>query len=176
MGIPLEHLRGMRLSVHQFVKVLCRDEYGIPFTQLAPNLFKWINWFFGCCHMKDYIPTFKLFHHLFKIKKSANFPLFELQFKKDECGFPPKATIPVVMQNSLRGWNQEFIFFRGGDLEFMLLYSDSLKKENFSVQKVGCETLTKIYDFCGEVGRQWTRDSFLDNSTLYAIGCKYGFG
>lgn len=75
-GIPLEHLRGMRPSLHQFVKDLCRDEYGIPFTQLAPNSIKWISWFLGCCHIKGYIPTFRLFHHLFKIKKSASFPLF----------------------------------------------------------------------------------------------------
>lgn len=115
VGVSLEHLRGMRPNLHQFTKSLCRDMYGIPFTQLAPNSVKWISWFLGCCQVREYLPTFKLFHHLFKIKKFTSYPLYELVFRMDEYGFPEdKPTVPVFMLNLLRGLHQEFIFIRGG--------------------------------------------------------------
>lgn len=50
---------------------------------------------------------------------------------------------------------------------------DKLKKENFPVQTLGGDAFTKVYDFCGALGGQWTRDSFFDNSTLHAIGLKF---
>lgn len=163
----------MRPSIHQFTKSLCRDVYGIPFTQLSPNSVKWISWFLGCCQVKNYLPTFKLFHHLFRIKKSTSSPLYELMFRMDECGFPAdKPTIPVTMLNSLRGWHQEFIFIRDGDLEFMPFYKDKIQIGKFPVQKLGGGALIKVYDFCGAIGQQWTRDSFLDNSAMHVVGCK----
>lgn len=173
--IPLEHLREMRPCLHRFVKALYCDEYVIPFTQLAPNSIKWITRFLGCFHLKNYLPTFKLFHHLFKIKRSTSYPLFELLFRKEKCGFPPDASIPLAILNSLRGWHQEFIFILGGGLQFLPLYKNKLRKEHFSVQTLGGDALTKLYGFCGALARQWNRDSFFDNSTLHAIGYKQIF-
>ncbi|KAL8156505.1 hypothetical protein AgCh_001560 [Apium graveolens] len=132
VAIPLEHLRSMRPNLHQFTMSLCRDVYGIPFTQLAPNSVKWVSWFLACCHVKKYLPMFKLFHYLFKIKKSTLPPIFEFTFNIYGCGFPPDAKkAPVFMLNSLRGWHQEFIFVRGWDLEFMPMYKTALKNNRF---------------------------------------------
>lgn len=73
----------------------------------------------------------------------------------DECGFSSENTdMPVIMLNSLRGWHQEFIFIRGGDLEFMPVYKDKIKTGKFSVQRLKEGALAKVYDFCGALGRQ----------------------
>lgn len=174
VGVSLEHLQGMRPFLHQFTKSLCRYVYRIPFTQLALNCAKWISWFLGCCQVKNYLPTFKLFHHLFQIKKSTSFPLYEFVFRIKDCGFlADKLTAPVMMLNSLRGWHQEFIFIRGGDLEFMPLYKEKIKTDNFPVRRLGCGALAKVHDLCGALGQQWTRDAFLDNSLLHGAGCKF---
>ncbi|KAL8113234.1 hypothetical protein AgCh_020526 [Apium graveolens] len=168
VAIPLEHLRSMRPNLHQFTKSLCRDVYGIPFTQLAPNFVKWVSWFLSCCHVKKYLPTFKLFHYLFKIKKSTLPTLFEFTFNIDGCGFPADAkSAPIFMLNSLRGWHQEFIFVWGGDLEFMPVYKTALKNNRFPTERLSGDALAKIYDFVVALGAQWTRDTFLDNQTLY---------
>ncbi|KAL8121422.1 hypothetical protein AgCh_018231 [Apium graveolens] len=81
VAIPLEHLRSMRPNLHQFTKSLCRDVYGIPFTQLAPN--------------------------------SVKFPS----------------------------------------------------------ERLDGDALVKMYDFVVALGVQWTRDTFLDNQTLFNVGC-----
>ncbi|XP_074325211.1 uncharacterized protein LOC141662057 [Apium graveolens] len=172
VGIPLEHLRGMRLGLHQFTKSLCRDVYGIPFTQLAPNSVKWISWFLACCHAKSYLPTFKLFHHIFKIKRSTARPIYEFMFRIEDCGYPSdKMVLPVSMLTSLKGWHREFIFVRGGDLEFMPLHKLEIKTDRFPVQRLGQAALAMVYAFCGALGTQWTRDYFTSNENMHAAGC-----
>ncbi|KAL8117015.1 hypothetical protein AgCh_023266 [Apium graveolens] len=172
VGIPLEHLRGMRLGLHQFTKSLCRDVYGIPFTQLAPNSVKWISWFLACCHAKNYPPTFKLFHHIFKIKRSTARPIYEFIFRIEDCGYPSdKMVLPVSMLTSLKGWHREFIFVRGGDLEFMPLHKLEIKTDRFPDQWLGQAALAMVYAFCGALGTQWTRDYFTSNENMHAAGC-----
>lgn len=71
-------------------------------------------------------------------------------FKIDECGYlEDKATIPVMMLNSLRGWHQKFIFVRGGDLEFLPTYKEKVKTDKLPTQRLGEVAPAKIYDFCG---------------------------
>ncbi|KAL8115645.1 hypothetical protein AgCh_022230 [Apium graveolens] len=79
--------------------------------------------------------------------------------------------LPVSMLTSLKGWHQEFIFVRGGDLEFMPLYKLEIKTDRFPVQRLGQAALVMVYAFCGALGTQWTRDTFNSNESMHAAGC-----
>ncbi|KAL8091504.1 hypothetical protein AgCh_033937 [Apium graveolens] len=164
----------IKLPIHERIGNVPQFPVGVDaiVAELALNSVKWVSWFLACCHVKKYLPTFKLFHYLFKIKKSTLPPLFEFTFNINGCGFPADAkSAPVFMLNSLRGWHQEFIFVRGGDLEFIPVYKTALKNNRFPTEKLGGDALKKIYDFVVALGAQWTRDSFLYNQTLYNVGC-----
>lgn len=58
---------GLRVVLYGFPWSISR-EWDLACTQLAPNSVKWISWFLGCCQVKNYLTTFKLFHHLLRYK------------------------------------------------------------------------------------------------------------
>lgn len=104
VGMFLEHLRSrFNPRCHQFVKCLCKFQYEIPPSQLVPNAVKWIMWFLGCCNVKGYLPTFRLFHYIFTLAKSNLEPLYELRFNYDRCSFKKGGAMPVTMMSSLKG-------------------------------------------------------------------------
>lgn len=106
VGVWLEHLRsGYHPRCHQFLKSLCIHEYGISVTQLVPNVVKWISYFLGSCYKGGYLPTFKLFHHIYWLVHSNHFPMYELRFRGDDCGYASGVARPVVMLPSLKEWN-----------------------------------------------------------------------
>lgn len=53
------------------------------------------------------------------------------------------------MLNSLRGWHQEFIFVRGGNLKFMPLFKYRLKIKKIHVQKLGGDAFAKVLTSVG---------------------------
>lgn len=131
VGMWLEHLRsGYHPRCHQFLKSFY-IEYGISVMQLIPNVVKWISRFLGCCYKSGYFPTLKHFHHIFRLIYSNNFPMDELIFRVEDCGYTSKAAKPVVMLPSLKKWNGEFIFLKGLDIEFMSLFKKSVTDESF---------------------------------------------
>ncbi|KAL8114197.1 hypothetical protein AgCh_021163 [Apium graveolens] len=75
--------------------------------------------------------------------------------------------LPVIMMNSLKGWQGEFIFLRVGDLEFMPQYKRELKTDKILVQQLGEGALTMVYDFYGAE----TQDTFNDNVEMHDVGC-----
>lgn len=172
VGMSLKHLRaGFRPRSHHFLKALCKDEYHLPIQQLVPKSVRWIVWFIGCCNAGGFQPTFRLFHNLFKLQKSIVAPSYELHFRDSTTDFHPGMPRPVVHQNSLKGWHQEFIFIRGGDLEDIPIFSLEAM-EQFPVDVFQGDALVKVSEFCGGLGMQMTRDSFMSNQTLYNMGCK----
>lgn len=172
VGISLEHPRaGFRLRSCHFLKALCKDVYHLPIQQLVPNSIRWIVWYIGCSNAGGFQPTFKLFHTLFKLQKSMVSPLYELHFRDSAIGYHPGMARPVVHQNSLKGWHQEFIIVKRGELEYMPILRLEAT-EHFAVDALSEDAMVKVTEFCGGLGAQMTRDSFMSNQTLFNMGCK----
>ena len=126
IGVSFEHLRaGWRPRMHQFLKNLCKYQFGVSMLQFSPNSIRWMNWFLGVCHKQKLLPTFKLFHTIFRVQRSTLHPLFELHFAGERLGFGKGSPKPVVNLTSLKGWHQEFIIIKGGggDLAFTPIFS-----------------------------------------------------
>ena len=170
VGVCLEHLRpGLFPRHHVFIKELCKYQYCIPPQQLVPNSIKWISWFLACCSVSGLLPTFKLFHQIFKIQRSNKSPLYELHFRGEELGI---STLPVAMRDSLKGWPRELIFVKGGDWENMPIFrTEAVMK--FPTLPLEEDALRKVRAFCGSLDHQWTRDSFMKLESMYNFGCKY---
>lgn len=75
------------------------------------------------------------------------------------------------MPNLLKGWHQEFIFVRGGDVEYMRVFRTEAI-ESFFIFKLRGDALAKVVKFCSRLRNRITRDSFMSNETLYNMGCK----
>ncbi|KAL8089632.1 hypothetical protein AgCh_039203 [Apium graveolens] len=98
----LEHLRsGWNLYWHLFLKHLCKYVYKIFPMQITPKGIKWMTWFIATCNQFKVQPTFKLWHHIFHLVRSSQFPLYELQFRAPECGYCGSYR-PVIQQSSLK--------------------------------------------------------------------------
>lgn len=175
VGVWLEHLRsGYGPRCHQFVKSLCLFEYGIPITQMTPNVVKWIFYFLGCCEKAGVLPTFKLFHHLFQLVRSNNKPMFEFRFRGTACGYPSGASKPLGMLPSLKGWNGEFVFLQGVDIRFMPTFKEKPLAMHFEVMDLQGEALDQVNAFCRGLGRQVTREDLMSHKYRSEIGCKFG--
>ena len=115
----LEHLRsGWNPHWHLFLKHLCKYVYKLSPMQITPNGIKWMTWFIATCNQFKVQPTFKLWHHIFHLVWSSQFPLYELRFRAPECGYGG-SYIPVIQQSSLKYWNGELIMLRGLDLYYL---------------------------------------------------------
>ena len=144
VGVCLEHLRsGIFPKHHVFIKELCKYQYHIPPQQLVPNSMKWISWFISSCTISGLLPTFKLFHQLFKLQRSNKSPLYELHFRGEELGLP---ALPVAMRDSLNGWPREIIFVKGGDWENMPIFRTEATTK-FPVLKLEEDALRKVRAF-----------------------------
>ena len=175
LGVSLEHLRGgWRPRMHQFVKNLFKYQFGVSMLQFSPNSIRWVNWFMGVCHKQNLLPTFKLFHLLFRVQRSTLHPLFELHFAGERFGFGKGSPKPVVNLTSLKGWHQEIIFIKGGDLAFTPIFSKTITIRSPEVPVLEGPALKKVQDFCKGLGEglQLTRDSLMKNGFLLGLGCK----
>ncbi|KAK1383958.1 hypothetical protein POM88_021693 [Heracleum sosnowskyi] len=172
IGVWLEHLRsGWNPQCHNFVKYLFKYEYEISIMQVTPNGIKWVIWFLACCEKSEYIPTFRLFHQLFQLVRSNKKPLYELRFRAKECGFPSGSAQPVIQQSTLKGWSGEVLMLRGWDLGGMPHIVLDKEAKIFETVKLTGSALRRIRKFCGILGFQCTRDTFMDHKKLFELGC-----
>ena len=142
--------------------------------QITPNAIKWMSWFLLACNKKNYYPTLKLFHMLFQFKKSGVKPLYELRFRSKECGLGVGFVSSVIHQSSLKHWNGEILMLKGLDLAFMpyVISDDKQVRMNFGAPGAAGEFREQLREFCGCLGFQLTRDSFMQYDKLYQGGCK----
>ena len=145
--------------------------------QFSPNSIRWMNWFLGVCHKQKILPTFKLFHTIFRVQRSTLHPMFELHFAGERLGFGKGSTKPVVNLTSLKGWHQEFIFIKGGDLAFTPIFSKTISIRSPEVPALEGPALMRVQNFCKGLGDglQLTRDSLMKNGILLGLGCKFRF-
>ncbi|XP_074365858.1 uncharacterized protein LOC141706878 [Apium graveolens] len=170
--IWLEHLRsGWNPHWHLFLKHLCKYVYKISPMQITPNGIKWMTWFIATCNQFKVQPTFKLWHHIFHLVRSSQFPLYELRFRAPECGYGGSYR-PVIQQSSLKFWNGELIMLRGLDLHYLPHIASEGVRTRFRRDVLRGEALRLIFAFCECLGFQMTRDTFMNHRTLHRLGCK----
>ena len=143
--------------------------------QITPNAIKWMTWFLMACNKKNYYPTLKLFHMLFQFKKSGVKPLYELRFRSNECGLGAGFINPVIHQSSLKNWNGEILMLRGLDLAFMpyIVSDEEQVRTSFRAPGAAGEFREQLREFCGCLGFQLTRDSFMQYDKLHLARCKW---
>ena len=101
-------------------------------------------------------------------------PLYELRFRSKECGLGVGFVSPVIHQSSLKHWNGEILMLKGLDLAFMpyIISDDKQVRTNFGAPGAAGEFREQLREFCGCLGFQLTRDSFMQYDKLYQGGCK----
>ena len=178
LKVSLEHLKGgWRPRMHQFLKNLYKYHFGVSMLQFSPISIRWLNWFLGVCHKQKLLPTYKLFDLLFRVQRSTRHPLFELHFAGERLGFGKGVAKPVVNLTSLKGWYQEIIFIKRGDLAFTPIFSKTTSIRSPEVPVLEGPALAKVQTFCKGLGEglQLTRDSLMKNDILLGLGCKCSF-
>ncbi|KAL8157803.1 hypothetical protein AgCh_002495 [Apium graveolens] len=169
----LEHLwSGWNPHWHLFLKHLCKYEYKISLMQITPNGIKWITWFIAACNQFKVQPTFKLWHHIFHLVRSSQFPLYELRFRAPECGYGGSYRL-VIQQSSLKFWNGELIMLRGLDLHYLPHIASEGVRTRFRRDVVRGDALRLIFAFCESLGFQMTRDTFMNHRTLHRLGYEF---
>ncbi|KAL8089211.1 hypothetical protein AgCh_038846 [Apium graveolens] len=167
----LEHLRsGWNLHWHLFLKHLCKYVYKISPMQITPNGIKWMTWFIATCNPFKVQPTFKLWHHIFHLVRSSQFPLYELRFRAPECGYSGSYR-PVIQQSSPKYWNGELIMLWGLDLHYLPHMASEGVRTRFRRDVLRGDALRLIFVFCESLGFQMTRDTFMNHRTLHRLGC-----
>ena len=101
-------------------------------------------------------------------------PTIRVTFCGERFGFGKGSPKPVVNLTSLKGWHQEFIFIKGGDLAFTPIFSKTITIRSPEVPVLEGPALTKVQNFCKGLGEglQLTRDSLMKNGFLLGLGCK----
>ena len=98
--------------------------------------------------------------------------MYELRFREVECGFAQGSSRPVMMLPSLKGWNREFIFLRGLDLDYMPLFK---KEINPRIERdvLAGPALAKVRRLCEALPNQLTRDTFMNFRKMHSFGCEF---
>ncbi|XP_074368390.1 uncharacterized protein LOC141708587 [Apium graveolens] len=162
----LEHLRsGWNPHWHLFLKHLCKYVYKVSPMQITPNGIKWMTWFIATCNKFKVQPTFKLWHHIFHLVRSSQFPLYELRFRAPECGYGGSYR-PVIQQSSLKYWNGELIMLRGLDLYYLPHFASEGVRTRFRREVLRGEAIRLMFAFCECLGFQMTRDTFMIHRTM----------
>ena len=172
----MEHQRsGWGPRCHMFIKHLCKYVYRIFPIQITPNGIKSMTWFIACCNKSGLLPTFKLFHQIFYLSRSSQKPFYEMRFRAAECGFGPGRSKPVMHQTSLKHWNGEILMLKGYDLEYLPYFTTGEVKTKFNPEILEGEAVDQVRKFCGSLGFQPTRDTFMNHKLLFQLGCKFFF-
>lgn len=96
-----------------------------------------------------------------------------MHFWGEECGYGDGDARPVIMMSTLRWWNWKFIFLKGLDFEYMPLFRDAEANLHFDLCELRGGALARVHRFCEGLGKQLTRDSFMNHRLLFDMGCKY---
>ena len=165
--------------MHQFLKNLCKYQFGVSMLQFSPNSIRWMNWFLGVCHKQKLLPTFKLFHTMFRVQRSALHPLFELHFAGERLGFRKGVPKTCCQSDIPEGLASGVSFHKGGggDLAFTPIFSKIISIRSPEVPALKGPALRRVQNFCKGLGDglQLTRDSLMKNGILLGLGCKFRF-
>ncbi|KAL8114633.1 hypothetical protein AgCh_021479 [Apium graveolens] len=171
ISVWLEHLRsGWNPHWHLFLKHLGKYVYKLSPMQITPNGIKWMTWFIATCNQFKVQPTFKLWHHIFHLVRSSQFPLYELRFRAPECGYGGSYR-PVIQQSSLKYCNGELIMLRGLDLHYLPHITSEGVRTRFRRDVLRGEAIRLMFAFCESLGFQMTRDTFMNHRTMHRLGC-----
>ena len=80
-----------------------------------------------------------------------------------------------MQQSSLKNWNREVLMLKGLDIHYMpyLVTDDKLVKTNFDAPGASGKFRDQLMEFCGCLGQQLTRDTFMQFDKLHEWGCKH---
>lgn len=102
--------------------------------------------------------------------KLNHLPLYELRFRASECGYSPGFFKSLIQQTSLKFWNDEVIFLRGLDWDYMPQITVDQEIDDFRQPALKNEALAQVFNFCECMGYQLTRDTFMKHRTLFNHG------
>lgn len=173
VGIPLEHFRaGLRLPLHRFFHTLFTS-MRLALGQLGPNSIRKICAFIARCSELGLEPTLSLFWALHRLQGSRDYyPLQELHWVGKGLG-----GILVGVPSGNKGWHEEYVMLRGGDLGYLPRYripDGAICGVRRSEQWEESEVL-EAENFVGrKLKGLWSERHFRTLSFLITHNCKWG--
>ena len=168
-AVPVEHFKaGLRPKPHRFLIALFKQKFKCSVGQFSPNAIRLILWYIAACVRRGYQPTFKAFFTIFSVKKSSVHPFYELYQcnKTTKLGKLLFGFKPVLLPDSMKNWQHEFVMLRGGEWEYMPGFNDDYGP-NFSVPKreLSVSVLESLRDLI-KTFKPWEKSKFYFVETL----------